>query len=315
MRRTARVARGRVWRDLVLGRRARQALAGVAALALLTAYAVLIEPNRVRPTRFALWTPGLPPTLDGVRIAHLTDFHVGTRGAPMTALRRGVALAAAWHPDLVVLTGDFVDDGRWRPEAALFTALVAIAPVYAVLGNHDHWGSPGDVDDIVAGLHANGVTTLANTHAIVQLPARGDVTLVGVDDPSLEQDDLGAALRGLPAPADPDRPTLLLAHAPEIAERAPADRFAAILCGHTHGGQVRLSPFHHRTPLEISMIVGGIASPYPRGIHHVRGNPLLVNRGLGVSGLPLRFLAPPEVALITLRRAPASAASRLERLD
>ena len=266
-------------------------------------YAYAIEPRRLQQLHFRLGVPQLPPSLEGVRIAHLTDFHVGMAGTHRSTLRRAIRVALGWRPDLVALTGDFVHAGRWEPDASLFTDLACGAPTFAVLGNHDLARSPSATGRIVAELRAQGVQVLRNEHRIVPVRGgKGAVAVVAVDDPSLGRDDLREAMAGLPDAAEPDRPTILLGHAPEIVDRAPPARFAVTLTGHTHGGQLRLSPFKRRTPLEVGMIVGGLDSPYPRGTRVVNGNPLLVNSGLGVSGVPFRFLAPPQAVCLSLAR-------------
>ena len=277
--------------------------AGVAACAMFV-YAAFLEPRRLRAVAYTLLVPDLPPPLAGLRVAHLTDFHVGMRGTPPSVLRRAVSQAMAWRPDLALLTGDFVHGGRWLAEADLFRGLAETTPTFAVLGNHDGWGARRETEQIAAALEDSGVTVLRNRWRTVEIGDRGEVVLVGVDDPSLQRDDLALAMDGLPTNADPSRPTILLAHAPEIADRAPERRFALIVCGHTHGGQLRLSPVQHRTFLDFGMMAGGLVSPYARGAWVVRGNPLFVNSGLGLSGLPFRFLSPPEVALFTLASPP-----------
>jgi len=282
------------------------ALGGVAGAAvLLLGYAYAIEPRLLRRRSFRLGVPDLHDGLVGVRIAHLTDFHVGMTGTRRSTLRRAIASAIAWQPDIVALTGDFVHSGRWEPTAAIFGDLAAAAPTFAVLGNHDLVASPAATERIANALRAQGVQVLRNEHQVVSIRGGaagggGELVVVAVDDPSLGRDDLPLAMSGLPGDRDPTRPTILLGHAPEIADQAPPHRFALTLAGHTHGGQVRFSPFKRRTPLDLPMIAGGLDSPYARGEHLVRGNPLFVNAGLGVSGIPFRFLAPPEVACFTL---------------
>lgn len=290
--------------DGAVGRRVAAAVVGAILIgtAALT-YAYAIEPRRLQERRFRVGVPDLPPSLDGVRIAHLTDFHVGMAGTRRSTLRRAVEVAASWHPDLVALTGDFVHWGRWEPRAELFAELARSVPTFAVLGNHDHKEDARATERIVAALRAQGVSVLRNEHRVVPLgDDKSELVLVAVDDPSIGEDDLAAAMDGLPVGREIERPAILLGHAPDIVDKVPPDRFALTLAGHTHGGQLRFSPFKRRTPLELPMIAGGLDSRYARGTHLVRGNPLFVNSGLGVSGVPFRFLAPPQVACFTLRR-------------
>lgn len=279
----------------------RAAATGAAVVGGGLVYAFAIEPRRLQMARIRLGIEGLPTALEGVRVAHLTDFHVGTAGTRRSTLRHAVRAALDERPDVVALTGDFVDDGVWRPGATLFADLAAAAPTFAVLGNHDRDAGPGETARVVAGLRAQGVRVLRNEHVVVPVRGRtGELVVVAVDDPSTDRDDLAATMRGLPATAEPERPALLLGHAPDIVERAPPRRFALTLAGHTHGGQLRFSPFKRFTPLELPMIAADLDSRYPRGIHVVHGNPLFVNNGLGVSGVPFRFLAPPQVAIFAL---------------
>lgn len=275
---------------------------GLTAVVLaLLGYAYAIEPRRLQAQRYRIGVPDLPPSLEGVTIAHLTDFHVGMAGTRRSTLSRAVAMAVGWRPDVIALTGDFVHRGRWLPKAGIFDYLAETAPTFAVLGNHDHADTPMATERIVAALREQGVRVLRNEHAVVSVrDGQAALVLVAVDDPSQGRDDLSAALDGLPRSADPHRPTILLGHAPDIVDRAPPRRFALTLAGHTHGGQLRSSPFKRRTPLDVSMIAGGLDSRYARGTLVVNGNPLFVNAGLGVSGVPFRFLSPPQIAHFTL---------------
>lgn len=267
----------------------------------LAAYAYAVEPRRLQVVRYRLGVAELPAALAGVRIVHLTDFHLGMRPTRWSTLHRAVAATVAEGPDLIALTGDMTHDGVWARGGDLFARLAAAAPTVAVLGNHDHHATPSATEEIVARLERVGVRVLRNTHATVAIRGgTGELVVVAVDDPHLDYDNLGAAMSGLSMTPDPNRPALLLGHVPDIVDQAPADRFILTLAGHTHGGQVRLSPLKRFTPLEVPMIVGDLDSRYPRGTHVVNGNPLFVSNGLGLSGAPLRFLAPPQVARFTL---------------
>lgn len=286
------------------GRRAMRLAGGVAGvLALGGIYAVAVEPRRLQTVRYRLGVPDLPPALQGTVIVHLTDFHVGMRGTRRATLRNAVGAARAARPDLIALTGDFVDEGVWHRSAAIIGELGAIAPTVGVLGNHDRESSATRTNEVVDRLRRLGIQLLANDHVAVTVRnGVGRLMVVAVDDPVTGHADLTAALRGLPASSDPNQPAILLAHAPDIIDRAPENRFVLTLAGHTHGAQVRLSPFRRRTPLDVPMVAGGLDSAYARGAHVIRGNLLYVNNGLGVSSLPVRFLAPPQIAIFTLER-------------
>ena len=284
-------------------RAARLAGAIAGLLALIAIYAVALEPRRLQTVRYRLGVSNLPSAFQGTVIVHLTDFHVGMRGTRRSTLQHAIKATHAARPDLIALTGDYVDEGIWERSASIIGELTAIAPTIGVLGNHDRESSASETSKVVDRLRSLGVQLLANDHVAVAVRGgAAHLVIVAVDDPVTEHANLTAALRGLPSTADPDQPALLLTHAPDIIDRAPANRFVLTLAGHTHGAQVRLSPFHRRTPLDLPMVAGGLDSAYARGAHVVNGNPLFVNHGLGVSSLPVRFLAPPQIAIFTLER-------------
>lgn len=127
-----------------------------------------------------------------------------------------------------------------------------------------------------------------------------NVTIAGVDDPYTNHDDLEQTLRGS------DSPLILLAHAPVIESSLEPGMAGLVLTGHTHGGQIRLSPAKTLTPLDstfyLDRLVGRRVSKYQRGFHWVRGNLLYVSNGIGTTRLPVRFMAPPEVTIFHLSR-------------
>ncbi|MGH2343830.1 MAG: metallophosphoesterase, partial [Chloroflexota bacterium] len=128
---------------------------------------------------------------------------------------------------------------------------------------------------------------------------RGDQELwiVGVDDPYSGHDDLPRALRGIPISARP----VMLAHYPDFTWKLPPNRFAAILCGHTHGAQVRLPLVGHYARRRIAH------TRFSHGLYHVNRTPVFVTTGIGTSGRPIRILSRPEVVVIRLRSAPPAA--------
>ncbi|ABU56421.1 metallophosphoesterase [Roseiflexus castenholzii] len=246
---------------------------------------LLGEPARPILERVTMRLPALPPELDGLRIGHLTDSHLGFRYSE-TNLAWGVEQMQRERPELIVLTGDIVTHHWAIPDVPrLLRGLRAPLGVYAVPGNHDHWEG---LADLRAALTLANIPLLLNEHRRLSWNG-GDLWLIGIDDvwdgrPSLRQ-----ALRGVP----PHGFKLLLSHAPDVAESAAHVGIHVQLSGHTHGGHLRL-------PLLGPFTLPRYGKRYIIGEYQVDGLTLYVSRGLG--GAPLRLLCPPEATIITLRR-------------
>lgn len=255
-------------------------------------YAHSVEPEWVEVTRRALTIPGWPPTFDGLRVAHLTDLH----HSPMVSLEylEGcVTTVKRERPDLVVLTGDYVTQGRRKefiePVAAAVGNLAAPLGVFASLGNHDVWaGAPA----VCEALARHGVAVLRNQHA--DLSRRGGgLSVVGLGDLWTEGVDLAGAFREVPA----DRASLILMHNPDTFEEWPAGRPGLILAGHTHGGQVVIPGYGP------PFVPSRYGRKYARGLFERADATMYVNRGLGTTVVHVRFLARPEIALLTIHSA------------
>ena len=239
-------------------------------------------------TRHEVFVNDLPQSFDGYRIAFLTDTHVAS------FMRRGfyrevVAQVARFDPDLVLLGGDFVSFERHIPLMAevLLTGLSARDGMYAVLGNHDYWANS---DGVIAAMTARGVRFVVNRSIAIR---RGDdaIALAGIDEIYRGTPDINAAFERV----DPTRPCIGLSHHPDIVDLLAERRIDLLVCGHTHGGQIRL-PFF-----------GALVVPskhegrYAAGFHRVGRVLMYVSRGIG-SIPPLRILCKPEVATFVLRR-------------
>jgi hypothetical protein len=234
-----------------------------------------------------LHVPGMHPEHDGLRIAHLSDIHVG-QATSAVRIRRAVAEVNAGNPDLVFLTGDYVTHSP-KPLPRVIELLAGFnRPVFVVLGNHDHWV---DAHYLRTGFERLGYTVLQNEHRVVHM--RGaPVTILGIDDGRTGRDDVEATFRGAPEAGT----RLVLTHAPPTIEKLPPDGNLVQFSGHTHGGQ-----FVVRGLTEAIFRRAG--QPYIQGHYHVRGNQLYVNMGLGFGfgGPYLRRGTYPEVAFFTLR--------------
>ncbi|MGH9175135.1 MAG: metallophosphoesterase [Vicinamibacterales bacterium] len=273
-------------------------MAGGLAIALMF-YMARIAPRWIETVKLNVGIPGLPPECHGVRIAHLSDFHVGS-AVPTETLHHSRQIALDFMPDIVALTGDFFNEGVVVDSGDLFTNWPARARVFAVLGNHDYRGPVGHLDRLLHLLADAGVTVLRNESIEIDLNGHG-AWIVGVDDPFTTRMDDAVAFDMLPADAEA---LLYLAHSPAAAITIPEGRARIMLCGHTHGGQLRIVPdgrvpfvklarWLRRSPRRLDPLVH-------RGIHWTRGAVLIVSNGLGVSKLPLRFRTRPQVILIEL---------------
>lgn len=223
------------------------------------------------------------PVLAGRRAVHLTDLHLDRYH---TRHDRIVETVRDLHPDWIFITGDLLNVPEGMPHLFRFLQhLRTIAPLYMTLGNHDHYsGVPVAEYAELADRHK--ITLLVNQRAMVSTD-RGELVIVGVDDPSLHRADLGC----IPPRAD-RRFTLLLAHAPNILDMVEVHHpIDLILCGHSHGGQWRVPgiPTFWLPP----GCNGRIAGWHESGRHR-----LYVNRGLGWSFLPFRLNCRPEIAVI-----------------
>ena len=242
----------------------------------------------IEVTRHVVEIASLPASFDGYRIAFLTDTHVASF-MRRDLYRAVVAQAMAFDPDLILLGGDFVTWEKHIPLMAdvLLTDLHARDGVYAVLGNHDYWANPKKV---VATMEERGVRFIINRP--VALRRGGDaISLLGIDEVYRGTPDIDAAFSNV----DPRVPTLGLSHHPDIIDLLQDRKLDLLVCGHTHGGQIRF-PFF-----------GSIVVPskheqrYASGFHRVREVLMYVSRGVGAIP-PLRILCRPEVATFTLCR-------------
>jgi uncharacterized protein len=271
-----------------------RAVPALAAAAL--AWAAWIEPRRLVTVRRTLDLPRWPPALDGVRLGLVSDIHAGAPHVGLRAIARAVERLNAEAPDVMLVLGDCIDShflwgGRVSPEpiARELAALRAPLGTLAVLGNHD-WRQSGD--GMWRALMNAGIEVLENRAA-----AAGDFHVAGLADLRERRPDLPTALAGVPA----DAPVILLSHDPDVFPFVP-DRIALTLSGHLHGGQVAIPRM--RRPA----IPSRYGERYARGHVVEDGRHLYVSSGLGTSGLPLRFLAPPEVVVLELRAGPTRAA-------
>jgi predicted MPP superfamily phosphohydrolase len=277
---------------------ARMATVGVAGVG---AYSAFFESrwfeitHRVHPLR------GLPAELDGLRVVQLTDIHHGPN-LSLSYVREVVAATNELKADLVLLTGDYVfQSPRYiTPVVRELAELRGKIGVVGVLGNHDWWqDAPATRREFARA----GIPLIDNSRMVVTLDrklvqsATEGLCIAGVGDFFEDQLRWDAALDGVPA----SMPRVLLSHNPDAAEDAQliggAWRIDLMLCGHTHGGQVRLPLLG--TPIVPSMY----GQKYAQGLVKGPACDVFISRGVGSTVLPIRFRVRPEVAVIEFRSA------------
>ncbi len=233
---------------------------------------------------------GLPPELDGLRIAHLSDLHLGVPSRGRRAVEEAVAWVVERRPDIVCVTGDLVSRRAGMP--LLERLLDELGPCFVVLGNHDFADSRDPFSQRIdpAAIDAlEGVTLLRDESVELELRGRR-VQIVGVDPPTYaareaHPDELADPAAGL---------RILLCHFPDIVRRIP-DSFHLILSGHLHAGQI-VVPFPGG-----KLRLAHLRARDVEGVYRYGASALHVSPGLGTTFVPFRFFARPEVTELVVR--------------
>lgn len=249
-------------------------------------------------TEYNVTDPLLPEAFDGYRIVQVSDLHCAEFGADNRKLVDAIAESC---PDIIVITGDFLDTRYGTEEICISFAGSAanIAPTYYISGNHDPYTD--DYTAFTAKLENAGVTVLEN-ETITLYSGNSSVSLMGIDDPILLKkntsgvDSSSRISQALDTISDSTEGyTILLAHHPEFVNVYAEYGISLVFSGHAHGGQFRFP------------VVGGLYAPgqgvlpeYDAGVYTVDGTKMIVSRGLGNSGFPLRLNNRPELVITEL---------------
>lgn len=235
-----------------------------------------------------------------MKIALLTDLHVGAPHMGLKKLRRLVEHVNDEGPDIILMLGDFVIGGKdhkggvvggtfTEPESIAEELKKLRAPqgVFAVLGNHDWWY---DGERVASALKGAGIVVLENQAARIERNGRS-FWLVGIADLWTRHPDIAGALRHV----ESDDPVLLMTHNPDIFPDVPP-RVSLTVAGHTHGGQVNF-PLIGRP-----IVPSKFGQRYAMGHVVEQGRHLFVSGGVGTSIVPVRFRVPPEIVILSLMK-------------
>lgn len=282
------------------------AAVAMAALALLL-YAYFVEPKRLVVNRSTIEIANLDASFEGLKIVAISDLHCGSNAVTAVMLRAVVADANSQDPDIVVLLGDFVSEYNGGTELRMPLAVMAENirglharyGVYAVMGNHDDWYNNAKVK---ASIESAGYRVLEDQIATVEVNG-STLRLLGLRD-HLRISSWKAfsdEIRGLIAADGGKGNIIALEHSPDVLPMITGDLSISpdlrlILAGHTHGGQVWLPV------LGRPIVPSSYGQKYAYGHIYDNGVDMFVTSGVGTSILPFRFMVPPEIAVLTLRR-------------
>lgn len=253
-------------------------------------YVKYIEPNWLEITRLTISHPLIPPVFNNFKIVQLSDTHFGFQ-LDEHQFKKIIQTISSEKPDVIIFSGDLVDNllsfFEYDPMVAFLSHLSAPFGKFAVYGNHDHggWGT----EKYQEVMSASDYILLKNEAYPVQM--NGDeIFIAGIDEPILGKPNLQKTFQN----HDRDKFTILISHAPDLAEEAKFYPAHLQLSGHTHGGQVQL-------PFFGPFITPPFGQKYTEGLYKISNDFFLyVNRGLGTTRLPYRFLARPEITVFTL---------------
>ncbi|AWF83429.1 metallophosphoesterase [Microbulbifer sp. A4B17] len=259
---------------------------------LLAAWAFFVEPASFRINEDKIVVDTWPSECNGLRVAILADLHVGSPYKGLKSLRNLVEAVNKSQPDLILLPGDFVIQGviggKFVPPedaARILKELKAPMGVFAVLGNHDWWLDAARVEQALA---SQGIAVLEDKSARL-VSNECELRLVGISDFWEGPHDVDQAMQGIGI----DETILAFTHNPDIFPELPSE-LSVTIAGHTHGGQVYLP------------LIGRPIVPSSYGQRYAIGHiieddkHLYVSPGVGTSILPVRFLVPPEVTVLSI---------------
>jgi len=270
-------------------KRKRWIIAGIVLLVLI--FSVWYENYRLVVSSYDYKNNKISGDLEGYRIVQISDLHNAEFGKNNKNL---ITKIAELSPDLIVVTGDLVDSEHTDIDVAIdfIEDISGICPIYYVTGNHEHWLSDTDRQDLLEDIKNTGAAVLDNERTTINV-GNASFELIGLDDKSLGDDTLENLMNG----CSNDDLTIVLAHEPQYINNYSAAEADIVLSGHAHGGQFIL-PF-----------VGAVFAPgqgffpqYTSGAYQMKDTTMYVSRGLGNSVIPVRLFNDPEVVCIDLRK-------------
>ncbi|MFJ7752123.1 metallophosphoesterase [Peribacillus muralis] len=250
-------------------------------------YAHNLEPKWLETKYKVISHPLLPRGFDGMRMIQFSDTHLGFQ-FQLKDLQSVVNKINQLNPDVIFFTGDLMDQpNEYKAQKEIPSVLNQLkAPLgkFSIYGNHDHGGYGSTIYSNI--MKQSHFTMLQNTSAKLSLLSGEEIFIAGVDDAMLGKPDFEKALAGIPGEVF----TIMLSHAPDLADISRTYNIQYQISGHSHGGQVQI-------PFAGALVTPPFAEKYREGTYELDSLTLHVNRGLGTTRLPYRFLSRPEITV------------------
>jgi uncharacterized protein len=257
-------------------------------------YAHQIEPRMLKVNSHAIKHVDIPKSFDGFKIVQFSDTHLGFQ-YDLNQFKKMLIQISNLKPDIIFFTGDLMDAPNQYQYAdeimPLLKNLEAPFGKYSIYGNHDHGGYGSDIYKNI--MELSDFKLLLNDSAQIQLLDGSSIYVLGIDDAMLGRPNFESAIENVPK----NSYKILLSHAPDLADQAVDFGVQLQLSGHSHGGQIQI-------PFVGALITPPFAKKYREGFYEIETSEfpltLYVNRGIGTTRLPFRFLSKPELTIFTL---------------
>lgn len=266
-------------------------IGGILATSFSYGYARFIEPAQLTVTHHIISHPLIPKEFTGTKLLQFSDVHLG-HYYELSRFRHTIKKINELQPDIVLFTGDLLDEPNKYPHIdAVANELSRIhAPLgkFSIYGNHDHGGYGTEIYRYI--MEKSGFQMLVNEHVLIKRQNESFIAIAGVDDMMLGKPNFSDMIKSIPDSTY----TIVLLHEPDGAIQMSRYPAHLQLSGHSHGGQVQL-------PFIGPLITPPLSETYYEGFYQIHHLTLYVNRGLGTTRIPLRFLSPPELTVFTLQ--------------
>lgn len=254
-------------------------------------YAKYIEPHLLSFTEHTLKSQLIPKSFHGMKILQFSDLHLGYYFS-LQHLSQIVSKINAVKPDIVLFTGDLIDNYQTYTDtpfvASILKNIQAPFGKFSIYGNHDHGGYGTEYYEHI--MRESGFELLLNSEKRIRLLDNSEISIFGLDDILLGKPKIKETLQR----ARKNIYNIVLVHEPDIAPQIATYPVNLQLSGHSHGGQVQI-------PFLGAIITPALAKNYVEGFYRIQDLALYVNRGLGRTRVPFRFMAKPEITIFTLQ--------------